>query len=123
METKKPKFNEPTPTEWVAEKKQDREYPNKENWVINGKEFRTIDQGGDPYTFAPLIATINFGRTNAEKKANAQLISASREMLEALKVMQEALKVGDINKRSQQIGTWRTYVSIIKEAIAKAEGK
>lgn len=125
MSIKKPKnkFNEPTPTPWIACSRRDTEYPSFENWTVEGNAFKTEDVDGDPFTFRPLIAKIEFGRTNAERKANAQLISASREMLEALRVMQVALKAGNINKHSQHVGSWRTYASIIKEAINKAEGK
>jgi hypothetical protein len=72
----------------------------------------------------PVIAFVNelHGMTDAEQKANALLIAAAPEMLEALVEIAEAMEAncrpGHVNYMSK-----KRAAEIARAAIAKAEGK
>lgn len=78
-----------------------------EPWTTNGSIVRTVD--GNNMTDRK-IATVHGGFGEAEKIANARLIAAAPELLEALKIV----------RKKSYLPTH--CAAIIDAAIAKAEG-
>ena len=95
-------MNKHTPGPWTVN------IPNNRETAIRGIH------GGD-YVIADIL---NDGYEDDEQEANARLIAASPDMLEALR------RVANLNENAGEIGDGmlRTIVAEARAAIAKAEG-
>lgn len=128
MATKKskPTFIEPTPTEWFRKGVRNEEYSNKYDFTVEGKKFMGEYANGDPCEFTPIIATIEFGRSNSERRANADLISASpdlyRELKGALEIIDRLSEEFSAVAKRHASFTSGEYKKI-RKALDKAEGK
>lgn len=83
-----------TPGEWTVKETTSKEYPSHIDYSIHVEEIQLhtdIKNDTSPlWNFRPHIASVNFGRSNEERSANAKLIAAAPEMLRILKELQQA---------------------------------
>lgn len=119
---KKPTFNEPTPTEWFVKKIKNEEYPDSEEFTVNGKRFVGQDSSGNPFTFQPEIARITFGRNNAERRTNAKLIASAPKMLSVLKEIESIYL--DMKKKKIKLGFIQESILMsVKDVIKQSKIK
>lgn len=106
-----------TQTEWFVKSARDDEYHNHVNYTVHGRKVnlktKPADENSPIWEFTPHICTIEFGRTNEERKANARLIAAAPDLLEALDTAVQYIDA----KRYPEL------MQMCEAAISKAKGE
>lgn len=103
-----------TPGPWLAQG-QENVASGKREWVIKTPEVDCVSR---------VIATTPYSKKYNDHEANARLIAAAPELLEACQLASAAIK--SYQMRLPKSAIWEQDnkdLEIIKKAIAKAEGK
>lgn len=101
-----------TKGEWFVKSEIDEEYPQKTNYSVHCDPFND-----GKFTFTPIIADMRFARSNEEAEANAKLIAAAPELLQAC---HNALMSLEAMNTIRENFIPETTIRELKQAIKKA---
>lgn len=94
--------------------------------------YGVITGGSNYHTSVAVVASCNnscklptrtYPAPGTTQHANARLIAAAPELLEACKTLLTALGEGQIDKQSKPFGENITYVRILRDVVRKSEPK
>lgn len=105
-----------TTGKWSVISETSKEYPNHIEYSVKADEQQLHtnpkDENSPLWNFNPHIADILFGRTNEEREANAKLIAAAPELLDALQTVYNWAQNGN----QQDLIVFQQALSAIKSA-------